>query len=180
MGSLVYVASFFGTITRLVLRSREVSSADSHGAIQGSSARALIGDRLLSVPFCARIFRFRSFHLFNNVNERRHFDVVNEVRIRPPTSRLRVDFPDNASIPLALRVIGMSGGDFSIRTNLEKLGIAERLPHRRANPRARHYTEYYTPKTRDVIVNKFRVVPLWSQTVNQHFTLSERHISSDG
>ena len=129
MGSLVYVASFFGTITRLVLRSREVSSADSHGAIQGSSARALIGDRLLSVPFCARIFRFRSFHLFNNVDERRHFDVVNEVRIRPPTSRLRVDFPDNASIPLALRVIGMSGGDFSIRTNLEKLGLAERLRH---------------------------------------------------
>src|SRR6266571_5154163 len=97
----------------------------------------------------------------------------------PPASRPRVDFPDNASIPLALCVIGISGGDFSIRTNLEKLGIAERLPHRRANPRARHYTEYYTPKTRDVIVNKFRVVPLWSQTVNQHFTLSERHISSD-
>jgi hypothetical protein len=39
----------------------------------------------------------------------------------------------------------------------QKLGIAERLPHRGANPRARHYTEYYTPRTRYVIANKFRV-----------------------
>jgi len=30
-----------------------------------------------------------------------------------------------------------------------------------------------------VLVNNFRVVPLWSQAVNQHFTLSQ-HISSDG
>jgi Sulfotransferase family len=39
----------------------------------------------------------------------------------------------------------------------QKLGIAERLLHRMANPRARHYTEYYTLRTRDVIANKFRV-----------------------
>lgn len=39
----------------------------------------------------------------------------------------------------------------------QKLGITERLPHRRANPRPRHYTEYYTPRTRDVIANKFRI-----------------------
>ena len=38
-----------------------------------------------------------------------------------------------------------------------KLGVNEKLPHRRANPRARHYTEYYNPRTRDVIANKFRV-----------------------
>ncbi len=39
----------------------------------------------------------------------------------------------------------------------QKLGISERLPHRRANPRARHYTEYYTPRTRDVIATRFKV-----------------------
>jgi len=39
----------------------------------------------------------------------------------------------------------------------KKLGVSEKLPHRRENPRARHYTEYYTPQTRDIIANKFRV-----------------------
>jgi hypothetical protein len=40
----------------------------------------------------------------------------------------------------------------------DKLGIAEKtLPHARENPRARHYTEYYTPRTRDLIAQKFRV-----------------------
>jgi Sulfotransferase family len=39
----------------------------------------------------------------------------------------------------------------------QKLGITEKLPHRRANPRARHYTEYYTPRTRDVIATRFKV-----------------------
>ncbi len=39
----------------------------------------------------------------------------------------------------------------------QKLGVNEKLPHRRANPRARHYTEYYTPRTRDVIASKFKV-----------------------
>jgi hypothetical protein len=39
----------------------------------------------------------------------------------------------------------------------QKLGITEKLPHRRANPRARHYTEYYTRRTREVIANKFKV-----------------------
>ncbi len=39
----------------------------------------------------------------------------------------------------------------------QKLGITEILPHRRANPRARHYTEYYSPRTRDVIATRFKV-----------------------
>ncbi len=39
----------------------------------------------------------------------------------------------------------------------QKLGITENLPHRRANPRARHYTEYYTPRTRDIIATRFKV-----------------------
>jgi len=39
----------------------------------------------------------------------------------------------------------------------QKLGVEEKLPHRRANPRARHYTEYYTPRTRDIIAVKFKV-----------------------
>jgi hypothetical protein len=39
-----------------------------------------------------------------------------------------------------------------------KLGIATQiLPHRRANPRARHYTEYYHARTREIIAQKFRV-----------------------
>ena len=39
----------------------------------------------------------------------------------------------------------------------QKLGIAETLPHRRVNPRSRHYTEYYTARTRELIANKFQV-----------------------
>src|SRR5438046_249693 len=39
----------------------------------------------------------------------------------------------------------------------QKLGLSEKLPHRRANPRDRHYTEYYNSRTRDVIANKFKV-----------------------
>ncbi len=39
----------------------------------------------------------------------------------------------------------------------QKLGVEEKLPHRRENPRARHYTEYYTPRTRDIIAAKFKV-----------------------
>ena len=39
----------------------------------------------------------------------------------------------------------------------QKLGVEEKLPHRRENPRARHYTEYYTPRTRDIIAGKFKV-----------------------
>jgi hypothetical protein len=39
----------------------------------------------------------------------------------------------------------------------QKLGIAATLPHQRANPRARHYTEYYTPRSRDIIAAKFKV-----------------------
>jgi hypothetical protein len=39
----------------------------------------------------------------------------------------------------------------------KKLGINESLPHRRANPRERHYTEYYDARTREVIANKFRI-----------------------
>lgn len=39
----------------------------------------------------------------------------------------------------------------------QKLGINEKLPHRRANPREKHYTEYYNPRTRDVIATRFKV-----------------------
>ena len=39
----------------------------------------------------------------------------------------------------------------------QKLGITEKLPHRKANPRARHYTDYYTPRLRDLIAQKFRI-----------------------
>jgi len=38
-----------------------------------------------------------------------------------------------------------------------KIGVSETLPHTRANPRARHYTEYYNARTRDVIANRFKV-----------------------
>ena len=36
-------------------------------------------------------------------------------------------------------------------------GLNEKQQHRRANPRARIYTEYYHVRTREVIANKFRV-----------------------
>jgi hypothetical protein len=40
----------------------------------------------------------------------------------------------------------------------DKLGITDKtLPHARENPRARHYTEYYNARTRDLIAQKFRV-----------------------
>ncbi len=39
----------------------------------------------------------------------------------------------------------------------KKLGVSENLPHQRPNPRARHYTEYYTSRTRGIISNKFKV-----------------------
>ncbi len=39
----------------------------------------------------------------------------------------------------------------------QKLGVTATLPHRRPNPRVRHYTEYYTARTRDIIANKFKV-----------------------
>jgi hypothetical protein len=39
----------------------------------------------------------------------------------------------------------------------QKLGVEEKLPHERANVRGRHYTEYYTPRTRDIIAAKFKV-----------------------
>jgi hypothetical protein len=38
-----------------------------------------------------------------------------------------------------------------------KVGVSETLPHRRANPRARHYTDYYNTRTRELIANKFRI-----------------------
>ena len=39
----------------------------------------------------------------------------------------------------------------------QKLGVEEKLPHRRENPRMRHYAEYYTPRTRDIIAAKFKI-----------------------
>jgi hypothetical protein len=39
----------------------------------------------------------------------------------------------------------------------KKLGASEVLPHARANPRPRHYTEYYTSETQSIIEEKFKV-----------------------
>jgi hypothetical protein len=39
----------------------------------------------------------------------------------------------------------------------QKLGVAATLPHRRVNPRARHYREYYTARTREIIAARFKV-----------------------
>jgi len=39
----------------------------------------------------------------------------------------------------------------------KNLGLSETLPHARANPRTRHYSEYYTPRTRRLIEEKFKV-----------------------
>src|SRR5438552_3080704 len=39
----------------------------------------------------------------------------------------------------------------------KKLGLSKILPHARANPRTRHYSEYYTPRTRRLIEEKFKV-----------------------
>lgn len=39
----------------------------------------------------------------------------------------------------------------------QKLRITEKLPHIRNNPRARHYTEYYTSRTRDLIATRFKL-----------------------
>jgi hypothetical protein len=93
----------------------------------------LIGDRVLSVGFCARIFCLRSLSFFKNIDERRHFDVVNELRMGLPGSRPGVDFPDNASIALALYVTGNSGRDFSIRANLEAFDLNFRCARSRDN-----------------------------------------------
>ena len=38
-----------------------------------------------------------------------------------------------------------------------KLGIKKQLPHIKSNPREKHYTEYYTEKTRQIIEDKFRI-----------------------
>jgi hypothetical protein len=39
----------------------------------------------------------------------------------------------------------------------KKLGLDEALPHSRSNPRARHYTEYYSNRTRAIIGEKFKI-----------------------
>ncbi len=39
----------------------------------------------------------------------------------------------------------------------KKLGLNEKLPHSRPNPRARHYSEYYNARTRSIIEEKFKV-----------------------
>ena len=39
----------------------------------------------------------------------------------------------------------------------KKLGVSEALPRTRANPRLRHYTEYYTAETQNIIKERFRV-----------------------
>jgi len=39
----------------------------------------------------------------------------------------------------------------------KKIGLSDVLPHARPNPRTRHYSEYYTPRTRRLIEEKFKV-----------------------
>ena len=39
----------------------------------------------------------------------------------------------------------------------KKLGVSETLPHTRGNPRLRHYSEYYTPETKRIIDEKFKI-----------------------
>ena len=39
----------------------------------------------------------------------------------------------------------------------KKVGIGKPLPHEKRNPRGKHYTEYYTSATKDIIADKFRV-----------------------
>src|SRR5882762_5494779 len=39
----------------------------------------------------------------------------------------------------------------------KKLGLSDALPHARTNPRTRHYSEYYTPRKRRLIEEKFKV-----------------------
>ena len=39
----------------------------------------------------------------------------------------------------------------------QKLGVNPELPHWRANPRARHYTEYYNDRTKQLVADKFRI-----------------------
>src|SRR5262249_246403 len=38
-----------------------------------------------------------------------------------------------------------------------KLGINTQLPHLNENPSERHYTDYYTPRTRRIIADRFHV-----------------------
>lgn len=42
-------------------------------------------------------------------------------------------------------------------TIARKLGVSGALPHARANPRTRHYTEYYTAPTRELVARRFQV-----------------------
>ncbi len=42
-------------------------------------------------------------------------------------------------------------------TICSRLGITQPLPHANANPRAKHYTEYYSTRTRDVVAERFKV-----------------------
>ena len=39
----------------------------------------------------------------------------------------------------------------------KKTGIEKQLPHKNRNPREKHYTEYYTSSTRNIVADKFKI-----------------------
>jgi hypothetical protein len=47
--------------------------------------------------------------------------------------------------------------DVDWATIAARLGIDAQLPHENANPRARHYTEYYNERTRQTIAERFAI-----------------------
>jgi hypothetical protein len=64
------------------------------------------------IAFCVfaglRVLIFSApFPFFNNVDERRHFDLVMKICVRPCPSRSGTDLAGKASIPFALRVAGI-------------------------------------------------------------------------
>jgi hypothetical protein len=73
--------------------------------------------------------------------------------LRIDTNSLFVD-PMEPSLLISL-AIGTASADWAFVA--QKLGVNPELPHWRANPRARHYTEYYNDRTKQLVADKFRI-----------------------